>query len=106
MSAEQASEPDVRFRKMVRSDLDSVLRIEEECFERPWTRKTFWQWLSTPEVKGELLLCGDRLVGFVLWTIEPGQLHVLNLAVRKSEWRKGYGSLLVERAHRAAVDAG
>lgn len=84
------------FRNMEIGDIPEVLEIERELFSDPWSEENFIfdlcenerSFSFVAEHKGEVL-------GYIIgWHIEP-ELHIGNIAVKKSAQSKGCGSFLV-----------
>ena len=69
-----------------------VLKVERECFPAPWTEAMFRQeveekWLS----RSFVALQKDEVIGYVIAWFLRGEVHILNLAVAKSQQRRGIG---------------
>lgn len=69
-----------------------VLKVERECFPAPWTEAMFRQeveekWLS----RSFVALQNDDVIGYVIAWFLRGEVHILNLAVAKSQQRRGIG---------------
>ena len=67
-----------------------VLKVERECFPAPWTEAMFRQeveekWLSRSFVAVEK----GVVIGYVIAWFLRGEVHILNLAVAKSQQRRG-----------------
>jgi len=86
------------------ADLDGIVRIEEQSFSAPWTRKMFESELSgnpfahlwiawSPGHQG-----ATELVGYICFWILFDELRLMNLAVASSWRRRGTGRELVRRA--------
>lgn len=92
-----------------RRDLSAVLRIEHQCYPRPWSRAVFESEIGLVATGTRIYLAARaarRLVGYGgLWITqgESGtEAHVTNIAVDPTERRRGIATLLlVELARRA-----
>lgn len=96
-----------------RDDLDRLVRLEQDSFSAPWTRKMF-----EAELEGNpfsrLLLAraapdGDgapETVGYIGFWIVFEELRVMNLAVAPAARRRGIARALVRRALDEGVEGG
>lgn len=96
----------IRFRAMGHVDLESVMKIETQSYEFPWSRGTFEDCLAAPYEcwAGEL---GDRegrneIVGYGILQVSGDEAHLLNVCVRNQLHGCGFGReivlFLVDRA--------
>jgi ribosomal-protein-alanine N-acetyltransferase len=77
------------------SDLDEVMRIEQECFRFPWKRKFFLADLNRPESFCFAARGDGRLLGYAIaWRAED-ELHLANIAVDPEERHLGIGEKLL-----------
>ena len=87
-------------------DLESVMKIETQSYEFPWSRGTFEDCLAAPYEcwAGEL---GDRegrneIVGYGILQVSGDEAHLLNVCVRHQLHGCGFGReivlFLVDRA--------
>jgi len=81
--------------------LDEVLKIEHASFEDPWPVSAFmnelrhpWSWFKVAGEQGDLFRL-ERVMGFIICWMLPGDLHLLNLAVVPECRRKGIGSRML-----------
>ena len=84
-------------RPMMLFDLDQVLAIETESFREPWTRENFAKELMA-RGDSELTVAveGEAVLGYsVVWFVEE-EVHLANVAVRRSSREQGLGRTLVE----------
>lgn len=83
-------------------DLDRVLRIEQQSFSVPWTRKMFEVEL-TQNPFGHLYVARPAelsydLVGYVCFWVVFEELRLMTLAVEPSRRRQGIGRTLLHQA--------
>jgi len=77
--------------------VDGVLKIEEECFEVPWSRKSIEEQLENPNARFFVITENGEVSGYCgMWCV-AGEGDIMNIGVLKEKRRKGYGSRLVER---------
>lgn len=74
-------------RWMIRVDMDVVLKIEEACFEHPWSPKNFRDALGSLNVTGMVAVSGNKILGYVIYERQKSGLLILNVAV-DPEWRR------------------
>jgi ribosomal-protein-alanine N-acetyltransferase len=85
-------------------DLDAIMRIEQESFSAPWTRKMFEVELDENPF-GRLVVARmseqgeqDAIIGYVCFWIVFEELRLMNLAVISSARRQGIGGELLRYA--------
>lgn len=88
--------PDIRVRRMRRSDVEQVLAIERNAYECPWSERIFQDCLRVG-YRAWVALDGDgRTIGYTLASVAVGEAHVLNLCVDISARGSGVAGLLLE----------
>jgi ribosomal-protein-alanine N-acetyltransferase len=108
-------------RPMLPTDLDPVIRIEEQSFPHPWTRDQFMSELQRESVsRCHIAVMGDHetypvqhaspgegsVVGFIMAWLVADELHITNLAVAPEARRCGVAAALLEQSIREAVEVG
>jgi ribosomal-protein-alanine N-acetyltransferase len=84
-------------------ELGLLMEIELETFTSPWTPEMFEEEMGSP--LSQTLVARDAaggLAGFIIFWVLIDEMHILNLAVRKRNRRKGVGLALVKEALRLA----
>jgi ribosomal-protein-alanine N-acetyltransferase len=80
---------------MTESDIDPVLDIEREAYNRPWTREHFekeldnhiaYMYSLTGKHKGR-----EVFAGYVVFWVVYGEAHILNLTIAEAFRRQGLG---------------
>lgn len=84
----------VTVREMLAGDIDSVLEVESESYEFPWSSRIFRDCLRAGYLCRVLELHGE-IVGYGLMSYGAGECHVLNLCISGGHRRKGYGARLL-----------
>jgi [ribosomal protein S18]-alanine N-acetyltransferase len=84
-------------RRCTEADLDLVEEIERLSFPAPWARAAFADELERPWAHLELLCQGPsgHIVGFCNYWVVADELHILNVAVRPEERRRGHARRLL-----------
>ena len=89
--------------RMTLDHLDDVMRIEEECFLTPWSRKSFIDELrKNPRAIYLVAMVDGRVAGYGgMWhVINEG--HITNVAVAENKRRCGVGDAIVKEIERIA----
>jgi ribosomal-protein-alanine N-acetyltransferase len=83
-------------RKMVNSDIDDVLPLEQIIFSDPWTKETFL--LELQNDRYVLALVGfidNNLIAYEISQIIVDELHIHNFAIDPQFRRRGHGMILL-----------
>ena len=92
-------------RPMLPTDLDAVMRIEEEIYEFPWTRGNFRDSLAAG-YRCSMLLEAGQVLGYAVLIHAADEAHLLNLSIALSFQGRGFGGRLLESEMAAARDYG
>ncbi len=87
----------LHIRWMIRRDMAEVLAAELASFEYAWTEEDFLRCLRQRNCIGMVAEINDRIVGFMIYELHRGKLHVLNFAVAPAHRRAGIGRLMVRK---------
>lgn len=105
----------LQIRPVTEADVRQVVEIERASFPYPWSASAFLHLAagsgSTLSIEGNAVLMrvlssDGRVLGYVVWEERPKDGHLMNLAVRKGQRRRGYGRLLLESAVDSMKGAG
>jgi [ribosomal protein S18]-alanine N-acetyltransferase len=97
----------VRIVPMRRRQLRSVVRIEEECYPRPWSATLFLSELAQRSTRRyTVATIGPLVVGYCGLMVVRDEGHVTTLTVDPAWHRRGIGTLLLVDLARAAVGLG
>ena len=87
-------------RPMRRSDLDSVMGVEQRAFAKPWSRRFFEKELAAPQARCTVATHGDgadaAVVGYAVYWRVLDEVHLLNVAVHAEHRGAAIGRRLVE----------
>lgn len=103
MQAEQRATRDskkakgVQVRWMIRRDMGEVLKIEQESFDFEWTEEDFLCCLRQRNCIGMVAEHENHVIGFMIYELHKGRLHILNFAVAPAMRRWGVGALMVQK---------
>jgi len=95
----------VHIRWMIRRDMSEVLRIENGCFEFPWSEQDFVWCLRQRNCIGMVAEARfkkngevtDAVLGFMVYELYKEQLHILNFAVHPKAQRRSVGSTMAAK---------
>lgn len=88
---------EIKIRKMDLSHLAEVMKIEEESFPDPWSRRSFKREISENSYASYLIAVLDQLViGYIGAWIITDELHITNLAIAKPYRQSGVAQTLID----------
>jgi ribosomal-protein-alanine N-acetyltransferase len=97
----------LRIMPMRRRQLRSVIRIEEECYPRPWSATLFLSELAQRTSRRyTVATLGPMVVGFAGLMVVDDEGHVTTLTVDPPWQHHGVGTALLLDLARAAVERG
>ncbi len=84
---------------MAEKDIDLVLEIETEAYDRPWVREHFDREFENPiaymyTVKGTFE-GRETLAGYIVFWVVYGEAHILNITIKDGFRRQGLGLYLM-----------
>ncbi|MEW6357139.1 MAG: ribosomal protein S18-alanine N-acetyltransferase [Planctomycetota bacterium] len=86
----------VNIRRMSLLDVGAVHAIEAESFPTPWRRRTFASRLFLSDHRSYVAEMEGRVVGYIVFRLCLGQVHLQKIAVAKEYRRHGIGTQLME----------
>lgn len=95
METEEMIETNLHIRWIIRRDLEDVLKIENECFEHPWSESDFHNTLRQRNFIGMAIEACEVVVGYMVYEISGDGIAVVNFAVRPDCQRRKIGSAMV-----------
>jgi ribosomal-protein-alanine N-acetyltransferase len=99
------------FEHITPADLEPILAIEQNSFQRPWGRLSFEGELRNRSacsyaVKSTEVKSSGQVIGYAFWHLVADEVHVLKVAVTPA-WRgQGIASRLLERCFTSSVEQG
>jgi len=84
-------------RWMIRRDMPEVMRIENACFEHPWTEEDFLRCLKQRNCIGMVAELGDSITGFMIYELHKNRLHIIDFAVLPARQKQGIGRQMVNK---------
>lgn len=92
-------------RSLCHSDIKQMLVIENAVHVSPWNDETFKAcFKASYESWG--IEKNNKLIGFVVFSIQAGECHILNICVLHAEQHQGWGRQLLTHALQQAKKAG
>jgi ribosomal-protein-alanine N-acetyltransferase len=89
------SDNTVEIRRLVYSDLPSVLSIERRAFTTPWSLAMFVLELSKPSGICLAATSGGGLIGYLVCSRYADVWHLMNVAVEPGRRREGIATTLI-----------
>lgn len=87
---------ELTIRRMVRSDIDAVLEVEESVFSTPWSRASFETEVDeNPLARYFVAVIENQVIGYAGMWIVLDEAHVTNIAVLPSFWGRRIGEELL-----------
>jgi [ribosomal protein S18]-alanine N-acetyltransferase len=84
-------------RWMIRRDMASVLEIENESFEFPWSEEEFIRCLRQRNCIGMVAESGEEVIGYMIYELDKNKIHLLNFAVHPRYRRTGTGRAMIQK---------
>lgn len=84
-------------RWLIRKDMPSVMKIERESFDFPWTEDDFIRSLRQRNVIGMVVEHLEVVVGFMIYELRPNSISLWSIAVHPEFRRVGLGRALIEK---------
>ena len=82
-------------KRMTEEHLETVLKIENECFSHPWSRESLLSELNNPNSVFIAALENDEVIGYIGMSAVIDEGYIFNVAVTESERGMGVGSALI-----------
>jgi ribosomal-protein-alanine N-acetyltransferase len=84
-------------RKMRKSDLGQVMRIEISSFVSPWSRKSFESELKKDFGFSYTVVEDRQVIGYIIGWLVADEIHIANLAVHPQWRRQGIAKILMQK---------
>src|SRR5918999_6060999 len=94
---QDAGSIEIAVRRLVYSDLPSVLAIERRSFPTPWSQAMFVLELSKPSGICLAATFGDRMIGYLVCSRYADVWHLMNVAIEPQHRRAGIATTLIEQ---------
>jgi [ribosomal protein S18]-alanine N-acetyltransferase len=91
------TEKTTNIRWMIRRDMASVLEIEQQSFEFPWSEDDFIRCLRQRNCIGMVAERDGQVCGFMIYELHKNRLHLLNFAVAMPARRQGVGTAMIDK---------
>ena len=87
--------PALSFRRMDVSDIDTVMLVENQVYEYPWTAGIFNDCIRVG-YDCWLALMEDDVIAHAVISVAAGESHILNISIDPKHQNKGIGKQFVE----------
>ncbi len=88
------------------SHLSDILKIENECFERPWSEKLIREQLDLSNSVTFLCVEQGDFTGYISMSKVYDEIQIANIAVLPYFRKKGFGDALISRTKKLASEEG
>lgn len=92
---------EIVIRKMQKSDLQEVCKIEKDNFSLPWSEKSFIESMERNDTVFLTALAGEEVAGYIGCYCIAGTGEITNVAVKDTCRRRGIGAMLLEGLYKA-----
>jgi len=87
----------VNIRWMVRRDLTDVLKIEQKCFEYPWSEEDFMTCLYQRNCVGMVAEHQGKIVGFMVYELGRHAIQLLNFGINITCRHQKIGTRMIKK---------
>lgn len=84
-------------RWMIRRDMASVMEIDAQSFEYPWTEDEFIRTLRNRNCIGMVAERNEVVTGFMIYELHNNRIHILTFAVHPDFRRSGTGKAMIDK---------
>ena len=91
----------MQFSEFKENDLSAIELIENEVHAYPWTRGNFLDSIKSNHTC-LMMKVNDEIIGFTVIMFVLDECHLLNISIKKSMQKQGYGSHLLNEVIRRA----
>jgi ribosomal-protein-alanine N-acetyltransferase len=85
----------ISFRKLLLDDVETIVDIEKENTEHPWSSPHFSSSIVDKNTLSTGLVVEQKLIGYVLALVVPESADLLNIGIHPNYKRQGYGEALL-----------
>jgi ribosomal-protein-alanine N-acetyltransferase len=85
---------DYTLRSMQVSDLDTILAIESDVYEYPWTRGNFEDSLNAKH-QAWMMMQTEQVIGYAVMMTVLDEAHLFNISIAKAYQKQGLGYALL-----------
>lgn len=91
-------ENSITIKKMTALNIDGLVKIENECFSKPWTYSGFENELKNDSSHFYVALCDNSEIGYMGFYTILDEGYVANIAVLPEYRRRGIAGSLIKNA--------
>ena len=96
---------------MVEADIDAILAIERQSFQRIWHRPSFLGELVCDYAYPYTIRCGEgnnpaQIIAYICFRVISDEMHLLRIAVVPQWRRRGVASKLLDKCFSLALEKG
>ncbi|MEC7596475.1 MAG: ribosomal protein S18-alanine N-acetyltransferase [Pseudomonadota bacterium] len=83
------------FNKLSLKEIDSVVSVEKDSSEYPWTKKQLSESIANSNNLNYILVLESKIIGYIITMPSIDSADILNIVIHKDFKRKGFGSSLI-----------
>jgi ribosomal-protein-alanine N-acetyltransferase len=96
---------------MVETDIDAILAIERQSFQRIWQRSSFLEELVNDYAYPYTIRCKEgnnppQIIAYICFRVVTDEMHLLRIAVALRWRRRGIASRLLDKCFALALEKG
>lgn len=85
----------IHIRRMGIKDIKEILEIEQDVFPVPWDADAFYLTIIKRDCFSIVGMIEGKVVGYLIGCPEGCKFHLMNLAIARVHWRKGFGRKMI-----------
>lgn len=90
-------------RELTNKDINKIVLIEEELFNKPWTYNDFYNDINNNPFSKYYILDKNDIIGYIgLWVDD--NMTITNIGISKDMQHHGYSQLLMNEAIKVAIE--
>ena len=85
----------IEISKMTEADIENIAKIEQECFQDPWSEKSLFEELENPVADFFVAKIDGKTAGYIGSFNVVGEVSITNVAVGEKFRKKGVATRLL-----------
>jgi len=94
----------IEIKRATEDKINEIYEIEKESFKFPWSKDIFLYEMKNSKVLFYIAEIKKRIAGYIIAQEMGDELHILNLAVKKEERKKGVATSLIKKLEEEAIN--
>lgn len=93
---------DIEISRMTEADIENIAKIEQECFQDPWSEKSLFEELENPVADFFVAKIDGETAGYIGSFNVVGEVSITNVAVCEKFRKKGVATRLLEQLEKVS----